>query len=292
MTYDSNGRGGLDYLSCRYGRSRLQFRGPRRRLEGDYVLFLGGSETYGRFIPHPFPALVEAETGLRCVNFGLQNAGVDAFLNDPTVMEVAEKARVTVVQVMGAQNMSNRFYAVHSRRNDRFLNASGLMKQLFRDVDFTEFAFNRHMLSTIRTISSDRYQMIHEELREAWMARMRLLLQGIKGRIVLLWFAAHGPDTGGMADGHGQFARGDDLGSDPLFIDRAMIETMRPMVTEVVEVTASAAALSQGTRGMVFDPLEAPAAAEMMGPLAHHEAAVALSPVLLRLMGPRGVASR
>ncbi len=36
---------------------------------------------------------------------------------------------------MGAQNLSNRFYAVHPRRNDRFLRASTLMKTIFREVD-------------------------------------------------------------------------------------------------------------------------------------------------------------
>lgn len=288
MTYDTTGRSGLDYLPCRYGRSRLLFRGPRRRLEGEYALFLGGTETYGRFIEQPFPALVEAATGIRCVNFGLQNAGVDAFLHDPTVMEVAERARVTVVQVMGAQNMSNRFYAVHPRRNDRFLNASGLMKQLFRDVDFTEFSFNRHMLSTIRRISPDRYMMIREELREAWMARMRHLLQGIGGRTILLWFADHAPE-GAEHDRHRLGPDpSDGLGGDPLFIDRTMIEALRPLVTDVVELCASADALSRGTEGMVFDPLEAPAAAGMMGPVAHQEVAEALVPVLDRMMGARG----
>lgn len=288
MTYDTIGRSGLDYLPCRYGRSRLLFRGPKRQLEGDYALFLGGSETYGRFIPQPFPAVVEAETGLRCVNFGLQNAGVDAFLNDATVMEVAEKARVTVVQVMGAQNMSNRFYAVHSRRNDRFLNASSLMKQLFRDVDFTEFTFNRHMLTAVWSLSPDRYQMIREELRAAWLARMRHLLQGINGRTVLLWFSQHQPEAGNMAGARTRSKGHEELGRDPLFIDRAMIEVLRPLVTEVVEVTASAAAMAHGTEGMVFDVLEAPVAAGMMGPMAHGEAANALAPVLLRLMGTRG----
>jgi hypothetical protein len=288
MTYDSVGRGGLDYLPCRYGRSRLLFRGPRRRLEGEYAVFLGGSETYGRFIAQPFPALVEAQTGLRCVNLGLQNAGVDAFLNDATVMEVAEKARVTIVQVMGAQNMSNRFYAVHSRRNDRFLNASGLMKQLFRDVDFTEFTFNRHMLSAIWSLSPDRYQMIREELREAWVARMRHLLHGINGRTVLLWFSQHQPEASNLDGARARPKGHEELGRDPLFVDRAMIEVMRPLVTEVVEVTASPAAMAQGTIGMVFDPLEAPVAAGMMGPMAHGEAAGALAPVLLRLMGARG----
>jgi hypothetical protein len=290
MTYDTTGRSGLDYLPCRYGRSRLQFRGPRRRLAGDYALFLGGTETYGRFIAHPYPALTEAATGMTCVNFGLQNAGVDAFLNDPAVIEVAQGARVTVVQLMGAQNMSNRFYAVHPRRNDRFLKASGLMRQFFRDVDFTEFAFNRHMLSTIHDLSPDRYQMIREELRDAWMARMRHLLRAIGGRTILLWFAGHHPPEGGDTGGAPLpgASRSDALGGDPLFIDRSMIEAIRPFATAFVEVTASPQALSCGTEGMVFDPMEVSVAAAMMGPMAHQEVAAALSPVLMQFMGARG----
>ena len=289
MTYDATGQGGLDYFPCRYGRSRLLFRGPRRRLAGDYALFLGGTETYGRFIAKPFPALIEDATGLKCVNFGWQNAGVDAFLNDATVMEVASQARVTVVQIMGAQNMSNRFYAVHPRRNDRFLNASGLMKQMFRDVDFTDFTFNRHMLSALRQLSPDRYLMIREELKEAWVARMRHLLQGIGGRTVLLWFADHPARQVDTCDDVLKFAPGDDLGRDPLFVDGQMIDVLRPLVTEVVEVAASPQALARGTEGMIFSPLEAPAAAGLMGPLAHQEVADVLGPCLQRMMGGRSL---
>jgi hypothetical protein len=279
MTYDITGRGGLDYLACRYGRSQLQLRGPKRRLEGDYALFLGGTETYGRYIVQPLSDLVEAATGHVCVNLGVQNAGVDAFLNDASVMDMASRARVTVVQVMGAQNMSNRFYAVHPRRNDRFLNASDLMKRLFREVDFTEFTFNRHMLSTIRRVSPERYQMIEQELQEAWVARMRHLLQGAGGRKVLLWFAAHAPEN--------RVTGRDDLGGDPLFINRQMIDSLRHHVTEVVEVVASPEALAQGTAGMVFDPLEEAKANTMMGPAAHAEAAAALAPVLRGIFDPR-----
>ncbi|MGR3525567.1 MAG: DUF6473 family protein [Paracoccaceae bacterium] len=285
MTYVTNGRSGLDYLPCRYGRSRLQFRGPKRRLVGEYALFIGGTETYGRFVEKPYPVLIEQATGARCINFGLQNAGVDAFLNDPTVMDAAQKARVTVVQVMGAQNMSNRFYSVHPRRNDRFLHASAMMKQLVRDVDFVEFSFNRHMLSAVRGLSQERFQIIRAELQEAWLGRMRHLLKGIGGRTILLWFAGHTPDD--ASKGKSVQGGADGLGDDPLFIDRAMIEALRPLVTSVVEVNLSSDALSRGTEGMVFDAMQAPIAAGMLGPLAHQEAAAALVPDLVRLMGKR-----
>ena len=280
MTYENLGEGALDYLPCRYGKSKLLFRGPRRKLEGDYALFLGGTETYGKFIEQPFPALVEKRLGMPCVNFGWLNAGVDVFLNDSTVIEAAQGARVTVIQAMGAHNMSNRFYAVHPRRNDRFLKASTLMSQVFREVDFTEFHFTRHMLSTLSRMSPERYSMVREELRSAWMARMEQLLAKISGKTVLLWFADHQPDDAPEAD--------DGLGPDPLFVDREMIEAVRPMVTEVVEATASSKALALGTEGMVFSQMEAPAAGEMLGPMAHAEAAESLSATLAGLVGSRG----
>lgn len=64
-----------------------------------------------------------------------------------------------------------------------------------------------------------------------------------------------------------------------------MIEDLRPLVTEVVEVAVSPQALAHGTEGMVFSPLEAPAAAGLMGPLAHQEVAEVLGPVLQAMMG-------
>jgi predicted Zn-dependent protease len=66
------------------------------------------------------------------------NAGLDAFLHAPQVLALAGAARVTVVQAMGAQALSNRYYRVHPRRNDRFLGPSPALSALFREVDFTE----------------------------------------------------------------------------------------------------------------------------------------------------------
>ena len=59
MTYDARGQGALDYLPCRYGVSRLLFRGPKSKLDHPYLAFIGGTETYGRFIADPFVHLVQ-----------------------------------------------------------------------------------------------------------------------------------------------------------------------------------------------------------------------------------------
>ena len=247
MSVHGGGHGALEYYPCRYGNSRVLFRGPRKQLDGIYIAFLGGTETYGRFIETPFPMLLEQKLKVACANFGLVNAGVDLYLNDPAVMDLMSAANVKVVQVMGAQNLSNRFYSVHPRRNDRFLRASDRLMNLYPEIDFTEFHFVRHMLGRLSDVSPERFSDVLDELRMAWTARMKHLLTQLRGNVVLLWFAdrALRTDLPGRLEG------------DPLFVNRDMIETLRPRVSNVVEVMASDAARLEGTRGMVFSDFEA-----------------------------------
>ncbi len=267
MSYESVGDASLDYAFCHYGESKLQFRGPKQPLKGDFIAFLGGTETFGKFIPVPFPYLVQKALKRQCVNFGQVNAGIDVYLDDPAVLAACRRARHTVVQVMGANNLSNRYYSVHPRRNDRFLKASALMQSLFRDVDFTEFHFTRHMLGAVAQAAPERFQLIVDEVQQAWLARMELLINKLDGRVILLWFADHSPDDAAL---------GTQCRDDPFAVTRWMIERLAPKVEDVVEVAASAAALARGPEGMVFGPMDAPAARGMLGPAAHKEAARAL----------------
>ena len=131
MLYEHPGGDTLDYLLCHYGHSKLAFRGPPRPLPRDYVCFVGGTETFGKFVSRPFPALVEDMTGLTSLNLGSANAGLDSFVQDPTVIAMARQARLVVLQLMGPQYLSNRFYTVHPRRNDRFLKANAPLRRLY-----------------------------------------------------------------------------------------------------------------------------------------------------------------
>ncbi|WP_166418229.1 DUF6473 family protein [Cochlodiniinecator piscidefendens] len=275
MTYEHHGESLLDYSPCQYGRSKMLFRGPKRKTRGNYLSFLGGSEIYGKFIENPLINQVERQMRMPALNFGCVNAGVDAFLGDPEVMRYCRGAKVTVIQITGAQNISNRYYTVHPRRNDRFLAPTNLMQSVFREVDFTEFHFTRHLLTALKTRASDRFNLVQAELRETWLARMQLLLDQITGVKVLLWLANHAPEQDHVRQG---------LGDDPLFVDRAMIDVLRPSVNSYVEVIPSASARERGTEGMVFSPLEEPAARNMMSVGAHRETAQMLAPVIKELL--------
>lgn len=263
MSFERNSAPALNYDCCRYGASRLGFRGPKRSLDGPYVAFLGGTETFGRCIPDPFPSLVEQETGSRCLNLGLPNAGVDAFIADPEVAHLLSGARLSVVQVLGAVNMSNRFYRVHPRRNDRFVAASSAMAEFYHAVDFTEFTFNRHMLRALLGTDPDRFVAVRDELRIAWTARMRTLLGLVKGPAVLLWI---------------RLPANDPLGEEPLMVTREMVEDVRDLVCDVVEVRAERA--GGNLQGMVVGPTERPLAAHLAGVDTHARIAARLAPIV------------
>jgi hypothetical protein len=258
--------------------SRIFFRGPRKSLECGYIAFIGGTDTYGKFIEHPYPMLCESELGEVCVNLGVVNGGVDAFVHDPTLMALCSDAAVTVVQMIGAQNLSNRFYKVHPRRNDRFLAASSVMKVLFNDVDFTEFSFNRHMLGALYKHAPDRFEILRNELQEAWVARMRSMLTQIGPNSVLLWMSNEQLTDDPWNEKPQPFK------SDPLFVTRSMVETLRPLAREVVEVTPSAEAFARGTEGMVFPFLNSTVANEQLGVAMHEETAARLVPTLRTLL--------
>ncbi len=271
MAYDNLGGGALEYFPCRYGKSKLTFRGPRRRLDGRYVTVLGGSETYGKFVARPYAELAEDMSGTKVVNLGTMNAGLDVYVGDQTVMEACAGAAATVLQISGAQNLSNRFYAVHPRRNDRFLRASNLLKTIYREVDFTEFNFTRHLLGRLKQISEERFTMVEQELKEAWVARMKTLVSHIESPVVLLWLADHSPDEATSCTVEG---------TDPLFVDREMLQEVMPYVADTVEVVVSPQEIEAGFTGLVYSEMESPAARGMLGTLAHERAAGALVPVL------------
>jgi len=206
-----------------YEGSRLQFRGPLRRLDGRHLAFVGGAATRGWGVAQPYPSLLEAELGAPCANFGLRHASAEAFLLDPVVGRACREARLCVMEAMGAANLSNRFYTVHPRRNDRFLRASGALRAIFPEVDFVEICFTRHLLTRLHEADAERFALVREELRIAWEARMRVLLERIGPRVLLLW-----PEPRWEAVAP--------LGAEPLFVTGTMVETLRPLVRDVVRV--------------------------------------------------------
>lgn len=261
---------------CTYDGSRLLFRGPRRALDGAFVACLGGTETFGKFIDHPFPDLLEEKTGVTCVNFGWPNAGIDVFAGDRALLDCASRSQLCILQVPCAINMSNMYYRVHPRRNDRFLQATEAMRTLFDEVDFTEFSFTRHMLGRLQALSPEKFAYIREELASVWVAGMQGLIGRIDAPVVLLWLSARAPERA---------ADRPDLRADPALVNREMLDALRPMAHRLVELSLGEAARGADP-GRSRAAQDRRAAHQVLGPEAHRQAAEALSAVVEEIVQP------
>jgi len=146
---------------------------------------------------------------------------------------------------------------------------------MFREVEFTEFHFTRHMLMSLQAVSAERFEVVADDLRAAWVGRMQQLLTRLPTKVVLLWMSSQKPPAA---------ARRTQLVHDPLLVDAEMVAAIKPVAAAYVEAISSPAARARGVEGMAFGPFEAPAAAGMPGPAVHAEVARLLAPVLERLL--------
>ena len=219
MTYTKLGPRALDYTLCQYGVSRNIFRGPRKSFCNPYIACLGGSETFGQSVPAPFPILTERLIGQTMVNLGVTHAGPDLYLKDDAVIDIARKAQLCVLQIMGAHNMSNRYYKVHPRRNDRFTKALPALVDLVPEVDFTGFHYTKHLLHHLNVMDCDRFERITTALRKTWCDKMKRLLTVIDRPTVLLW----------IQNTPASFS----FDSDPLFVTQSDISSLKPQVLAI-----------------------------------------------------------
>jgi len=272
MSFQNTGHGPLDYQPCRYDGSSMTFRGPKAEIAGGHVLCLGGTETFGKFAPEPFPVLLEKRLNRPVVNMGAVNAGVDLVLHDPAIRAAINTAGAVVLQVPGAANLSNRFFTVHPRRNDRFVKASTRLRTIYRCVDFTEFHFTRHMLHRLHDRSADRFAIVVEELRAAWQARMFRLLEGIEAPVHLLWLSRRAPSD--------ETSLQDAPGSDPLFVTEEMLTELKPLCASVNICLQTRDRRNPAARGLFFGRGEEAAARLMPGPEDHDRVAAMLVGVM------------
>ncbi len=273
MTYNVTGLSGLNYELCAYGGSRLRFRGPQRDLSKPYVAYLGTTETFGKFVARPFPSILSEHLPAQPVNLGMINGGLDAYLNDPAALEVAKKADLRVVQIIGALNLTNHYFKVHPRRNDRFLCAHETLTRLFPEVDFTEFHFTKAMLAALKAQSDERYHMVCDELQKMWLARMTVLLTLLGERTVLLWFANQPPPKDAIIDP-----------SDPMLIDADMVERMRQKTSAFVQSIPDPYSLKTDQDDLLQTMTSRAAAKQLMGPNAHVQTAQALQETCMHLL--------
>ncbi|MEX0337482.1 MAG: DUF6473 family protein [Arenibacterium sp.] len=260
----------LDHFSlykdlCQYGTSPQMCRGPKRNQRHGEIALLGGSETFGKFVRRPFAYILEEISGEICVNLGGSDLGLDALVADEDLLQVADRAEHVVIQVLSAANLTNPFYRVHPRRNDRFIEPTKALRDLFPEIDFTQFHFTRHLLSALQLESTTRFQQVVEALQVVWLRKMAVLIERYRGRVTLLWLQYDTPATRkGLIGAHTQL------------VDRRMVDELRPRLGGVIDISLKPAGFAGELNGNENGPFSLPAAAQMLGQASHYEVAETL----------------
>ena len=273
----------FDYKIYRFGRTRQGFRGPQPDLRDNYVAFIGGSSTFGRYNDTPFPDMVGERLGRTVLNLGTDGAGPGFFLGDPEVLRTAMDADLTVVQVMCASATSNRMFAVRPRRNLRLHTISDLLAGVYPEVDFSRFSFTKGMLKHLHALDESRFKLLANEMKNAWIGRMQTLLSTIETKTLLFYLSEREPDN--MSTPTGDIT---DM-KYPQFIDRAMLDAVKPAADGYVECVTSAG-MPQDLRvdghAVLFRPSGEPINEnhEFATPEMHAAATEALMPEIERIL--------
>lgn len=268
----------LDYQSYRFGRSKQRFRGPQPDLSQPYVAFIGGSEPYGKYVPRPFPMQVQDRLDFPCANWGTPGAGPSFFLRDPVVLEACSNAKACVISVMGAVAMSNRMYTVFKRRNSRVRETSATLKALYPHMSLGDFRFAHNMLRKMHQKNPNNFKVLEIEMREAWKARMRDLLEEIETTRVLLWMSKRAPEEEPHAQDPESFT------SAPAFVNREMLEAIAPMADVLVEYVAGHGMDELAEDGRIFPEEKADAALRHPGMTMHRQVAELLEDPLRQII--------
>lgn len=272
----------FDYELYRFGRRRQIFRGPQPDLRTGYLCFLGATHTFGRYAEAPFPALAGTALDVRVLNLGAEGAGPGFFLSDPEVLRAASGSTVCVIQAMCATAISNRMFIVRPRRNIRLQAVSDTLRGIYPEVDFDRFSYVYPMLRHLMAIDAARFRLVENEMKCAWISRTQMLLNALQAPTILLWFARRAPDRDSSSE------TGDSTAY-PFFVDRAMIDTVRPAANGYVEIVTERGLpqdLCVDGQPVLFRPNGIPIDQnrDFPSPEMHADVADALIPEIRRLM--------
>jgi hypothetical protein len=102
----------VDYEEYRLPGISQSLRGPAVDPNaGPYFTCLDAAQTYGVFVPRPYPALLAADLGIAAPNLALPAAGPGFYAANDAMPGLVNKGKFVILQVMAARAEANSRYA-------------------------------------------------------------------------------------------------------------------------------------------------------------------------------------
>ncbi|MEO1205507.1 MAG: DUF6473 family protein [Pseudomonadota bacterium] len=243
--YQRRDRRVVDYQMYQEPASGLWFRGPPPTREpGRYITYLGAAQTFGCFCKTPFCNIIEEATGVEAVNLGYGGAGPLFYLRHPELIDIANRGRFAVIQVMSARSEDNSLYESGGLE---FLVDRATGKRLSADVAYSRLlsahpvpGLPAKLARAVRVFQAPAaIKSVIAETRANWVANYLKLFDQITVPIVVLWFSKRTPGLHSNKGLRWWWQRYDNVhamfGKFPQLVNSAMIAELRRTPVGYVE---------------------------------------------------------
>jgi hypothetical protein len=167
--------------------AHLRFRGPQvpaaDLASGNYFSCVGGAQTHGVYIQKPYPNLLADKLNIPALNLSLGGCGPGVYVMAKGTIELINRGRFVIMQVMTARTDSNSRMAPYG-----FVEAVRDMKNGGEPISAGA------MWARVLKEEPDRLALYISESQASWRQRYRDLIGQITVPIILFYFAHKPPD--------------------------------------------------------------------------------------------------
>ena len=203
------------------------FRGPAPpQIESaNNIAFFGTAHTFGSLCRFPFPSMLASMLDSFALNLAAPGASPDWYLRQQRALDLANSAKLLVMQVLPARNSPNRLLT----------NEPSLTGVRLRDGVENNAKHAFEVYKTVLQLPRTEIDELVEETRANYVASMLKLAEKIRVPKVLLYFSNASPDRTPKYDNVQNF-----FGGFPQLVNRACVDRMAPAFDAYVEVVSSA----------------------------------------------------
>ncbi len=231
IDYQQADKNFVDYRLGLHPQFPLPFRdGATLNPLGLNIAYIGAAQTFGRFVEHPFPKLLQQPIGAKAINLGFAGVGPKFFLEHQYLIELANSTDAVIIQIMSGRSTQNskiRYIDGHWKGSSTMIDAQKNEKV------YAEDAWERIVSSS----SLDEIDFLINQTMSNYIDEYVELLTSIKKPKILLWFSTDSPDRS-LNIKQTPLSFNSLAGSYPHFITRNQIEKISVYADHYVEVIA------------------------------------------------------
>lgn len=219
--YQITDRHAFDYNMYFIENGHLGLRGPRGYFgNGNYLVFTGAAQTFGRFVHEPFPSQVGRLSQKPYLNLGISGAGPEFYLKRPSLMKQIAGGDIHILQAMSGRSVSAGLFECQGNNGVvRFLDGPCKNKVMLAAQAY----------KLLRIYSKKAHQEQINAVQRRWVELCLELISKTETSTYLAWISA-------MKIGE-NIIESSAIGEFPHFVTKEMIDEVGAVCAGVIDCT-------------------------------------------------------